>query len=149
MTCRIHRRLTCWLIFVFCFVCDRFTEVALLTCPSQCNAFPLIMCLSESSLLPVWGVTTSIRTFTHPPCNSWPCWCLPDLKALTVDNLSENSLPDKSSQFSDIPNMLNWNPTQSENVCRQNNKPETKSVSASESKTVFHWVRFLFRHHIG
>lgn len=91
-----------------------------------------LSCQSEGWPLPSGPSPTS-------PCNSWPCWCLPDLKALTVDNLSENSLPDKSSQFSDIPNMLDWNPTQSENVYRQTNKPETKSVSASESKTVFHW----------
>lgn len=84
------------------------------TCPSQCDAFPLIMCLCEPSLLPVWGVTTSIRTFTHLPCNSWPCWCLPDLKKSThcVFNLSENLLPDTSrlaSQFSDIQNMSDRN----------------------------------------
>lgn len=117
------------------------------TCPSQCNAFPLIMCLCEPSPLPVWGVTTSIRTFTHLPCNSWPCWCLPDQKALIMFNLSENFLHGTSrlaSQFSDIQNMLGWNQmNQKMFVGKVTNKKAKKKknegVSAYETKAVVHW----------
>lgn len=147
---RIHRKLTCrgfndgtgW-YFLFCSECDRWRWSCPSTCPSQCNAFPLIMCLSEPSPPPVWGVTTSIRTFTHLPCNSWPCWCLPDRKALIVVNLSENFLPDTTclaSQFSDTQNLLDWNQMNRRLfVDKVINKKKIKGVSACESKAAIHW----------
>lgn len=83
----------------------------------------------------------------HPPlpCNSWPCWCLPDLKALIVFNPSENLLPDTArlaSQFSDVQNMLAWNQTNRKTLVDKvtdKKRKKKEGVSACETKAVVHW----------
>lgn len=99
-----------------------------------CVSLSPFPCQSEGWPLPSGPSPTS-------PCNSWPCWCLPDLKALSVFNLSENLLPDISllkSQFSDVQNVLEWNRTNQERLLT---KCWTKreGMSACETKAVFHW----------
>lgn len=83
---------------------------------------------------------------TSPSCNSWPCWCLPDPKALSVFHLSENLLPDVSQKsVLRHPKHVRMNRDQSEmffvffDKMLQKKKKRKESMSACESKAAVHW----------
>lgn len=97
-------------------------------------------CRSEGWPLPLGPSPTS-----SPTANSWPCWCLPDLKALIMHNLSENSLLDTSRLIKSVLRCLKKKPfflkirlksnliRKKKGFCWQSNN-QTEYVSACGSK---------------
>lgn len=131
------------MVDIICSVCDRWNKVALQHALHNAMHFLwLRVSLSPSPCQSVGWLLPSGPSPTSPSCNSWPCWCLPDPKALSVFHLSENLLPDVSQKsVLRHPKHVRMNLDQSEmffcflTKCCQ----KKESTSACESKAAVHW----------